>query len=81
MTQSGVPCALSRSVPALFWLSRNLVLRHLYVSDHLDCTVIYPRVLRAHSRLVFDTLGDPQFSRSVFVETTYLFLKSFTFHI
>ena len=57
--QSGVPCALSRSVPALFWLSCDLVLRHLYVSDHLNCTIINPRVSRAPPHLISDTLGDP----------------------
>ena len=54
-----MPCALSRLVPALFWLFHDLMLRHPHVSDPLNHTVIYPRVSRAPPHLIFDTLGDP----------------------
>ena len=57
--QSGVPCTLSRLVPALFWLPHDLMLRHLYVSDHHNRTIINLRVLRAPPHLVFDALSDP----------------------
>ena len=47
-----------RSLP-FFWLFHDLVLRHPHVSDPLNHTVIYPRVLRAPPHLIFDALGDP----------------------